>query len=123
MAKSLRNCRVPCCNGQHFMKCTKNGWIMNVDDVFELYRHYYQNVKHLCDLVCSADIPCNLHKKLRTLKFFVDCVREKNLYRNIVVSKILVKECDHPFCFGWCFKIYVTKYLKNPDLKKRSFFL
>ena len=67
--------------------------------------------------------PVQFAQKLRTLKFFVDCIREKNLYRNIVVSKIHVKECDHPFCFGWCFKIYETKYLKNPDLKKRSFFL
>ena len=91
------------------MKCVEIGWVMDVDDFFELYRHYHKNVTILCDIVYSADVPSNLHKNLHKLNFFVKYIREKNLCEDTFVSQIHVKECNHPFCFGWCFEIYDTK--------------
>ena len=47
--------------------------------------------------------------------FFSGNIRKRNVERNEVVSKILIREnCKHPFCLNsCCFKIYSTEYVMN----------
>ena len=68
--------------------------------------------------VCSKNNLCLLHKKLNCLKFFSEYIRDRNINRNDIVSKILIKEnCKHRMCLNnWCLEIYETKYLKDCSL-------
>ena len=108
------NCNVPCCHGQHYIKFINGKAVIPTWDFFEIVRHYEKNIANLCGPVCSSNSLCRLHKKLNCLHFFSEYIRDKNINSNIIVAKILIKNCLHPFRLnGCCFLIYETKYMKD----------
>ena len=114
----VKNCNVPCCHGQHYIKFNNGRGKIPTWEFFEIVRHLEKNIIELCGPVCSKNNLCLLHKKLNCLKFFSEYIRDRNINRNDIVSKILIKEnCKHPMCINnWCFEIYETKYLKDCSL-------
>ena len=103
----VRNCNVPCCHGQHYIKFNENGivaipiWDLKLKNVGK------KNIENICGIVCEKDSLCYAHKKLRIFKYFTEEIRERNLNKNIVASKIYIKDnCKHPyFLNSWCFVI------------------
>ena len=53
------------------------------------------------------------HRLLNVFHFFSRYIRDRNTYRNDIVSKILITEnCGHKGCFNeWCFEVAETKFL------------
>ena len=105
MDKVIVNCRVPCCNGQHKIVRIKDGYEMDVLDFYILFRHYSKNISTICGTLCKKDGPCYLHNKLQKLNSFVNYIEEKNMREKGITSKVYIKECSHPSCFGWCFSL------------------
>ena len=79
-------------------------------EFFEIVRHLEKNIIELCGPVCSKNNLCLLHKKLNCLNLFSEYIRDRNINRNDIVSKISM--CIN----NWCFEIYETKYLKDCSL-------
>ena len=123
--QTLRNCLVPCCNGQHFIKFRNSKEVVTASDFFEICRHFTKNVHDICDIECPNDKFCNNHRKLSVLKYTENWYRNKNINSDIVISKVHIRICDHPYCFkNWCFSIYETKYVGyDCSMKHRSNFL
>ena len=46
---TLRNCLVPCCNGQHFLKFRNSKALITASDFFKICRHFTKNVHDICD--------------------------------------------------------------------------
>ena len=62
---TVRNCNVPCCNGQHFIEFINGVAIIPTWEFFQIIEHWKENVKEICGLVCSKHkIICDIHKKL-----------------------------------------------------------
>ena len=122
---TLRNCLVPFCDGQHFINFKNSKAVITASDFFEICRHFTKNVHDICGFECSSNVPCNNHKKLNVLKHTENYYRNKNINSDIVISKIQIRICDHPYCFkNWCFRIYETKYVGYEcSIKYRSNFL
>ena len=80
-----------CCDKQHFMKYQKNSmkeyYVMNTDDFVDLWRHHKKFVEQKCDYVCPEK-NCFLHEELQKLTDYVDWIRDRNLNKNIIVTKI-----------------------------------
>ena len=74
-----------------------------------------KNIEDICGIVCEKNSLCYAHKKLRIFKYFTEEIRERNLNKNIVASKIYIKDnCKHPYCLNsWCIGIYETKYISS----------
>ena len=66
----MRNCGVPCCDGQHFIKFINGKAVIPMWEFFQIVRHYEKNIQNLCGIVCSNDRLCHLHTKLDCLHFF-----------------------------------------------------
>ena len=111
----VKNCGVPCCDGQHFIKFINSKAVIPTWEFFQIVRHYEQNIKNLCGIVCSSDRQCHLHRKLNCLHLFSNNIKQKIINNDIkiIIIKILIKEnCEHPFCLNsWCFEIYETEYV------------
>ena len=98
---TVRNCNVPCCTGQHFIKFRNGKAVIPAWELFEIERHWRKNIGKIFAHVCYNDNLCKIHKKLECFLFFSNYIRERNINRNDVVSKIHVKEnCEHPFCMN-----------------------
>lgn len=110
---TVRNCNVPCCTGQHFIKFKRGKAVIPTWGLFEIERCGEKNIEKSCGIVCESDYLCKLHKKLNCFLFFSGNIRKRNIERNDVVSEILIREnCKHPFCLNsWCFEIYSTEYV------------
>ena len=110
---TTRNCNVPCCTGQHFIKFKQGKAIIPAWELFEIERCWKKNIKKLCGKVCSNNNLCKLHIKLNCFLFFTNGIKQRNIERNIVVSEIMIREnCKHPYCMNsWCFETYSTEYL------------
>ena len=65
----VRNCGVPCCNRQHFIKFIGRKLVIPTWEFYQIVRHYEKNIQNLCGIVCSDDRLCHLHKKLNCLNF------------------------------------------------------
>lgn len=104
---TVKNCNVPNCQGQHFIKFKNGKAVIPTWEMSEIEKCYEQNIKNLCGESCKNKNLCLLHRKLNVFKFFINGIEERN-FRNIKVSKIVIYDnCSHPFCFGgWCFEIY-----------------
>ena len=95
----MRNCGVPCCHGQHYIKFINGKAKIPAGEFFEIVRHFEKNIVELCGPACPNDNLCLLHKKLNCLKFFIEYIRDRNRNRNDIVTKILIKEnCEHKMC-------------------------
>ena len=114
----VRNCVVPSCQGQHFIKFTNGRAKIPTWEFFEIERHYKRNIVELCGPACPNKNLCLLHQKLECFKFFSDYIRDRNINRNDIATKILIKEnCEHKMCLNnWYFEIYETKYFKDCSL-------
>ena len=112
---TTRNCNVPCCNGQHFIKFKPGKAVVPVCELFEIERHWRKNIEKLCGKVCSDNNLCKLHRKLDCFLFFTGNIKQRNIERNDVVSKIRIEvNCRHPLCMNsWCFSIHETEYITN----------
>ena len=125
----VRNCGVPCCDRQDFIKFIDGkAVILKIPtwEYFQIVSHYEKNIQNLCGIVCSNDRLCHLHRKLDCLYFFSKYIRQKNINNDILVKKIMIREnCKHPFCLNnWCFEIYETEYVGyNKPLAWRSKYL
>ena len=74
----VRNCGVPCCDRQHFIKFIDRKVVIPTWNFFQIVRHYEKNIQNLCGTVCSDDRLCHLHKKLNCLHFFQIILEEKH---------------------------------------------
>lgn len=111
MNYSTRNCEVPCCNGQHFIKFIDGKAMILSWEFFEIVRHYDKNIAKLCGIVWLSDKLCHIHKKLNCLHFFSNYIRDKNINNDIIISKIR-DNCQHRMCLNnWCFEIRETEYV------------
>lgn len=126
MNYSTRNCDVPCCNGQHFIKFIDGKAMIPSWEFFEIVRHYDKNIEKLCGIVFLSDELCHIHKKLNCLHFFSNYIRDKNINNDIIISKILIRDnCQHPMCLNnWCFEIRETGYVgyKKPISYRARYF-
>ena len=105
--QTLRNCLVPCCEGQYFMKVRNSKAVITASDFFESCRHFRKNVYYICSIVCPNDELSDNHKKLNVLKFNENYYRNRNLNSDIIISKNEMRICDHQYCFkNWCFNVY-----------------
>ena len=122
---TLRNCLVPCSNGQHFTKFRNSKAVITVSDFFEICKHFTKNVHDICDFECPGNLLCDNHKKLNVLKYTENYYRNKKINSDIVISKIQIRICHHQYCFeNWCFSIYETRYVGYECcLKYRSDFV
>lgn len=105
---TVRNCNVPCCNGQHLIEFINGKAIIPTKECLEIIRDWEENVKTICDgIICSKDKMCNVHKKMANLYFLSEFIRYNNTVRNYIISKILIRDnCMN----SWCFKISAKKY-------------
>ena len=111
MNYSKRNCEVPFCNGQHFIKFIDGKAMIPSWEFFEIVRHYDKNIAKLCGIVWLSDKLCHIHKKLNCLHFFSNYIRDKNINNDIIISKIR-DNCQHRMCLNnWCFEIRETEYV------------
>ena len=113
---TVRNCNVPCCHGQHFIKFNDIRLAsIPVPELFSIDRCLEKNVKNICGVVCESDKMCLAHRRLKIFKIFTEEIREKNLNRNIVAETIRIKDnCMHQFCMNnWCFGVGKTKWLSS----------
>ena len=120
---SVRNCNVPCCHGQHFIKFRDGKAVIPVWELFQTEKCWKRNIKNLCGIVCENDNLCNFHRKLNVFEFFTQYIRARNINRNDVVSKIFIRDnCRHPYCLNsWCFKICETTWvLSDKTLQYRA---
>lgn len=67
---TVRNCNVPCCNGQHFIKFINGKAVIPIWEFFKIVRHWTKNVKNICGPMCPTDISCKPHRLLNVLRFF-----------------------------------------------------
>ena len=67
---AVRNCGVPCCKGQHFIKFIQGKAVIPSWELFQIERCWKKNIERLCGIVCENDNLCKLHKKLNTFLFF-----------------------------------------------------
>lgn len=69
-----------------------------------------KNIEKLCRIKCESDNLCELLKTLNVFLFFSNYIRQRNIERNDVVPKIMIREnCKHPYCLNsWCFEVYET---------------
>ena len=114
----VRNCGVSCCQRQHYIKFINGRAVVPTWEFFEIQRHFEKNIVELCGPACPNDNLCLLHKKLNYLKFLSEYIRDRNINRNDIVTKILIIEnCKHKMCLNnWCLEIYETKYYKTETL-------
>ena len=120
---TVRNCSVPCCKGQHFIKFKQGKVVVLSWELSQIERCWKKNIEKLCGIKCENDNLCELHKKLNVFLFFSNYIRQRNIERNDVVSKIMIREnCKHPYCLNsWYFKVYETEYLtKDKSFSYRS---
>ena len=113
---TVRNCNVPCCHGQHFIKFNDIRLAsIPVPELFSIDRCLEKNVKNICGVVCESDKMCLAHRRLKIFKNFTEEIREKNLNKNIVAETIRIQDnCMHPFCMNsWCFGVGKTKWLSS----------
>ena len=113
---TVRNCNVPCCHGQHFIKFNDIRLAsIPVPKLFSIDRCLEKNVKNICGVVCESDKMCLAHRRLKIFKIFTEEIREKNLNKNIVAETIRIQDnCMHPFCMNsWCFGVGKTKWLSS----------
>ena len=110
---TVRNCGVPCCKGQHFIKFKQGKAVVPSWEMFQIERCWKKNIEELCGIKCESDNQCKLHKKLNVFLFFSNYVRQRHIKRNDIVSKIMIREnCKHPYCLNsWCFEVYETEYI------------
>ena len=109
----VRNCVVPSCQGQHFIKFTNGRAKIPTLEFFEIERHYKRNIVELCGPACPNKNLCLLHQKSECFKFFSDYIRDRNISRNDIVTKILTKK-NSTKCV-WT--IGALKYMKQNILK------
>ena len=109
----VRNCGVPCCDGQRFIKFIDGKAVIPTWGFFQIVRHYQKNIQNLCGIACSDDRLCHLHRKLNYFQFFSNSIRQKNINNNIILKKLMIRDnCKHPYCLNsWCFEIYETAYV------------
>ena len=113
---TVRNCNVPNCHGQHFIKFKGGKAVIPVwEEMFQIEKYWKKNIERLCGVVCEKDFLCSLQRKLNCFTFFTGNIRQRNINWNDVVSKIVIRHnCRHLFCLnGWCFEIYETEYVTN----------
>ena len=97
-----RNCSVPCCHGKHYIKFGSIGTAtIPVWELFEIERCWEKNLKNICGVICESNNLCLAHRRLKIFKYFTEEIRERNLNRNIVATKISIRDnCKHPFCMN-----------------------
>ena len=113
----VRNCNVPCCKGQHYIEFKNGKAVIPAWELFQIEKSWKKNVKIICGIECEKEYLCNVHKKLNTFTFFSEYIRDRNINRNDVVSKILIREnYRRPYCLNyWCFEIYDTEWAPSED--------
>ena len=66
----VRNCGVPCCQGQHFIKFTNGRAKTPTWEFFEIERHYKRNIVELCGPACPNKNFMFPTSKIRMLQIF-----------------------------------------------------
>ena len=104
-----------CCTGQHFFKFKNGKCVVPVWELFQIERHWRKNINELCR---KSNCYSQLHRKLNVFLFFVNTIRKRNIERNDVVSKIMIREnCKHKYCLNlWCFSVSETEYITSDKL-------
>ena len=82
---AVRNCGVPCCKVQHFIKFIQGKAVIPSWKLIQIERCCKKNIERLCGIVCKNDNLCKLHKKLNTFLFFSNYITDRNIERNDVV--------------------------------------
>ena len=71
----------------------------------------------------TIHVTIHAHKRLKIFKYFTEEIRERNLNRNIVATRICIKDdYKHPYCMNsWYFRIAETKWVSsNESLSYRA---
>ena len=112
---TVRNCNVPCCKRQHFIKFKNGIAVIPTWELIQIERYWKKNIEGLCGIECESDFLCPLHKKLSCFLFSSGNIRQRNIERNSVVSEIMIRDdCKHPYSLNsWCFEMYSTEYVTN----------
>ena len=93
---TTRNCNVPCCTGQHFIKFKNGKCVLPIWELFQIERHWRRNINELCR---KNNCSCQLRRKLNGFLFFMNTIRIRNIERNDIVSKIMIREnCKQKYC-------------------------
>ena len=118
---TFTNCMAICCDGKHFIKFRDGRATIPLQELFNIEKCWERNIKNLCGVVCKQKGMCIPHRKLNVLKIFTENVRYRNINRDTVVTKIIIREnCKHKNCMGaWCFEIFETKWV-GTDKEKRQ---
>ena len=119
---TVTNCMAICCERQHNIKFKDGRAVIPVWELFKIEKCWENNITNLCGIVCENDSMYNLHKKLDAFKFFTENIKDRNINKDIVVTKILIRDnCKHPYCIGaWCFEIFETKWVGTDMVESKS---
>ena len=67
---AIYNCNVPCYNGKHFINFEDGKAVIPTWEFFNIVRHWEENIKNICGIICTKKEICNPHKKIRKFTFF-----------------------------------------------------
>lgn len=114
-----------CCDSKHYIKFLNGVAIIPTWQLFEIEKCWKKNARTKCNVICPKDNPCKEHRLLNVFTFFSHYIRDRNTYRNDIVSKIRIREnCEHKGCQNrWGFEIEETKYLTEPGTRAKYLWL
>ena len=121
------------CDKQHFMRKMKDSasdwFVVNTSDFIDMWRLHKKYVEKCRDIVCPSDDPCDLHKKLRDMTDYVECVRHKNLnckYEIIKTTGVVYSSNSYKEKAFWWINIIEWEVIAPPDdasIRRRSNFV
>ena len=64
--RTVKNCNVPCCHGQHYLKFNEVGIAkFSVQELFNIEKCWDKNIKNICGSLSEKSNECLAHKRLK----------------------------------------------------------